>query len=530
MRNFFILLNIILAPLIALGAYYYPLSLFSLIVIAPFMILGWVDYLQTSQTIRRNFPIFGRLRYLFESIRPEINQYFVESNTDGVPFSREQRSLVYQRAKHVTDTLPFGTQKNVYADGYEWVNHSIHPTELHVKDLRVTIGGKDCKHKYDISLFNISGMSYGALSKNAVLALNGGAADGHFAQNTGEGCISPYHLKNNGDLIWQIGTGYFGCRDEAGNFSEEKFIAKATLAQVKMIELKISQGAKPGHGGILPGSKVTQEIAEIRGIPKGKTAISPSFHSVFDTPTELILFLARLRDLSGGKPVGFKFCLGKHREFIAICKAMYQLDLYPDFIVVDGSEGGTGAAPLEFSNFVGMPGLDALVFVHNCLVGFGIRDRIKIGHSGKITSGFDIIRSLSIGADFTLSARAMMLALGCIQALRCNTNSCPAGVATQKEDLVAGLVPENKRKRVASYHEETLRSVSEILGCMGINSTKKLRPWHIFRRVSPTKIQNYGEIYNYIEEGALLRGEAEEPYALAMALSSPDTFDRVSGF
>lgn len=524
MRHHFLFAAFLVIALNALGYFYFPFILWSLVVFAPLLVLGFQDYFQKKQTIRRNFPLLGRFRYIFEAIRPEINQYFIESNSDGVPFSREQRSVIYQRAKKDLDTLPFGTQKNVYESNYEWVNHSIVPVEIKDHDLRVKIGGADCLQPYSASVLNISAMSYGALSQNAILALNGGAKDGGFAHNTGEGGLTPYHLKNGGDVIWQIGTGYFGCRTPDGNFDPEGFKEKAHDPRVKMIELKLSQGAKPGHGGLLPGRKVTKEISQIRNVPMGQDVVSPPAHTAFSTPIEMMQFIKKLRDLSGGKPVGFKLCVGKRREFLALCKAMIKTGILPDYIAVDGGEGGTGAAPLEFSNHVGAPGLESLIFVHNSLMGFGIRNQIRLFNSGKITTGFDIIKRLALGADVIYSARAMMIALGCIQALRCNTNKCPTGVATQDPQLVAGLDVTDKRYRVTNFHRETLASVAHILGAMGLKSTKELRPWHIMRRVSPIFVRHYGELFKFIDEGSLLGNQIPEDFDRAMNGASADTF------
>ncbi len=501
-----------------------PNALWAFVVVGPLLVAGFYDYFQKSQAIKRNFPLLGRFRYWFEAIRPEINQYFVESNSDGVPFSREQRSVVYQRAKSQVDTLPFGTQQDVYADGYEWVAHSLAPHHLTPEQMRVTVGGPQCKQPYNASVFNISAMSYGSLSQNAILALNGGAKDGGFAHNTGEGGLSPYHLEHGGDLIWQIGTGYFSCRNEDGTFCAEKFQENATKSNVKMIEIKLSQGAKPSHGGILPAKKVTEEISKIRGVPMGKDVISPPAHSAFSTPVGLLQFVQQLRDLSGGKPVGIKLCLGKKREFMALCKAMLKTGITPDYIAIDGGEGGTGAAPLEFSNHVGFPGIDALVFVHNCLIGFGLRNKLKIFNSGKVTTGFGMIKRLALGADAIYSARAMMLALGCIQALRCNTNHCPTGVATQDPDLVAGLVVGDKRKRVANFHRETISSLAHMMGAMGVKSISALRPWHIFRRVGAHEVKHYGEIYPFLNHGDFLNGNIPAAYKRAFDASEAETF------
>lgn len=468
--------------------------------------MGYVDMAQTRQAIRRNFPVLGRLRYVFEDMRPKIQQYFVESDTDGTPLNRNERSVIYQRAKKQIDTIPFGTQLNVYSEGYEWMTHSIASLDHHKLDHspRVRFGGSKCKQPYNMSVLNISAMSFGSLSSNAIESLNGGAKIGGFAHNTGEGGISPYHLKNGGDLIWQIGTGYFGARSEDGNFSDDAFKKNASRPEVKMIEIKLSQGAKPGHGGILPGKKNTPEIAAIRLVKPGTTVFSPPYHSAFTTPIELIKFVDKLRDLSGGKPVGFKLCIGRKSEFLGICKAMVQLNLYPDFITIDGGEGGTGAAPPEFSNFVGMPFLDALAFADDALRGFGIRDQMRLIGSGKVMTGFHILRAMALGADTTNCARAMMLALGCIQALECNKNTCPTGVATQDPVLMAGLVVEDKKERVANFHKNTVESFVELLAAAGLDSPEKINRSHVYRRVFMNMVKTYAEIYPQIPDGCLL--------------------------
>ncbi len=490
-----------------------------------FILLGIYDMFQARQTIRRNFPLLGRFRYLLEAIRPEIQQYFIEKNTEGMPFSREERSVIYQRSKAAIDTLPFGTQLNVYTPGYEWVKHSIIAKHVDPASLRVTIGGKECKKPYHASILNISAMSYGALSKNAVMALNGGAKEGGFSHNTGEGSITPHHLAAGGDLVWQIGTGYFGCRDMEGRFDAGKFAEKAKHENVKMIEIKISQRAKPGHGGILPKEKITPEIAAVRDVPMDRDVISPPSHSAFSTPVGLLQFVKQLRELSGGKPVGFKLCVGIHREFLAICKAMIKTGIKPDFITVDGGEGGTGAAPIEFSNHIGEPSIDGLIFVHNCLTGFDLRHDIRLISSGKITTGFGLIKRVAIGADLCNSARAMMLALGCIQALRCNTNDCPSGVATQDPNLVAGLVVTDKRKRVATYHGQTVKNAAEILGAMGLASTAELRPYHVVARVGTIENKSYNELFGYVERGAFLQGDIPEDFRGAFENATPDSFN-----
>jgi glutamate synthase domain-containing protein 2 len=526
MRKIFIIGSVAVTALILIWSYWWIDVLLLFVVVAPLIYMGVMDMIQTRQSIRRNFPLLGRLRYVFEDMRPKIQQYFVENDTDGAPINRIDRSVIYQRAKKQIDTTPFGTQLNVYAEGYEWLNHSISPLDFHTMEHhpRVRIGNKDCKQPYDASILNISAMSFGSLSGNAVESLNAGAKIGGFAHNTGEGGISPHHLKNGGDLIWQVGTGYFGARDEAGNFSPAAFKENASRPEVKMIELKLSQGAKPGHGGILPAKKNTPEIAAIRLVKPYTTVFSPPFHSAFSTPREMMIFIQKMRELSGGKPVGFKLCVGRKSEFISICKAMIELDIYPDFITVDGGEGGTGAAPPEFSNFVGTPLLDGLAFVDNILRGFNIRHHIKIDCSGKILTGFHMVRAISLGADLCNSARAMMMALGCIQALECNKNSCPAGVATQDPSLMKGLVVEDKKARVANFHKHTVESFVELLGAAGIDHPRKLNRHQISRRVFMNEVKTLEEIYPSVEEGAMLNGHMPEKYAKSFAAASADKF------
>jgi glutamate synthase domain-containing protein 2 len=512
MRTIFLVCSILVTALILLWSYFWINALFAFIVVGPIIYMGIYDMVQTRQSLKRNFPFVGRLRYVFEDLRPKIQQYFVESDTDGAPINRNDRSVIYQRAKKQVDTIPFGTQLDVYAEGYEWMTHSVNPLDHHKLDHhpRVLVGNKDCKQPYNASIMNISAMSFGSLSGNAVEALNAGAKIGGFAHNTGEGGISPHHLKYGGDIIWQIGTGYFGARDEAGNFSPEAFQKNALRPEVKMIEIKLSQGAKPGHGGILPAKKNTPEIAAIRLVKPGTTVFSPPFHSAFSTPIGLIEFIQKLRELSGGKPIGFKMCIGRKSEFLGICKAMVKLDTYPDFITIDGGEGGTGAAPPEFSNFVGMPLLDAIAFVDDALRGFGIRQHIKIDCSGKILTGFHIVRALSLGADFTNCARAMMMALGCIQALECNKNTCPTGVATQDPYFAKGLVVEDKKSRVANYHKHTIDSFVELMSCTGLDRPENIDRTHVYRRVFMNMVKTYAEIYPPIPDGCLL-DEADSP-------------------
>ena len=470
-------------------------------------LLGIVDLNQTQKALRRNYPITAHFRYLFESIRPEIRQYFLEDNDDAKPFSRNQRSLVYQRAKQETDKRAFGTQLDVYAPAYEWINHSIVPSKIKSSNFRITIGTHQaggCTQPYSASIFNISAMSFGSLSANAILALNKGAREGGFMHDTGEGGISSYHRQHGGDLIWEIGSGYFGCRNADGSFSEALFTENARSSQVKMIELKLSQGAKPGFGGILPGAKVTTEIAAARGVPLGEDCISPSYHSTFSTPIELLEFISKLRRLSGGKPTGFKLAIGHPWEFFAIVKAILHTGILPDFIVVDGSEGGTGSAPVEFSDHVGTPMQEALVLVHNALVGTGLRDKIKIGASGKVISAFDIARTLAMGADWCNSARGFMFALGCIQSLSCHTDHCPTGVATQDPTRQKALVVSDKSARVANFHKNTLKALADILSAAGLSAPSELRPHHLVRRISKNQVKQASNLVPFLDDGQLL--------------------------
>lgn len=478
--------------------------LWAFVILLPIYLVGLYDMLQTRQSIRRLYPIFGRFRYLLESIRPEIQQYFVESDTSGSPIAREFRSLVYQRSKGDRDTRPFGTVFDVNRAGYEWVNHSMQPKHLSDLSPRVKFGGSDCLKPYMASPLNISAMSYGALSKNAIMALNRGAKIGGFSHNTGEGSMSPYHLKHGGDIVWQLGTGYFGCRNDDGGFNPVTFKENASKDVVKMIEIKLSQGAKPGHGGILPAAKLTEEIAAIRHVPMGEDVVSPPAHSAFSNPTELLHFVKQLRELSAGKPIGFKLCIGRHDEFLAICKAMIETGITPDFITVDGGEGGTGAAPTEMTNSVGTPIRDALIFVNNALIGFGLRDRIRIIASGKMFSAFHILRAIALGADTVNSARGMMLSLGCIQSRTCNTDHCPTGIATQDPSRNKAIVVTEKAQRVANFHRETVANLVELVGAAGLNGIHELEPKHINRRVQGTEVKSYAQLYPVMKESALL--------------------------
>lgn len=525
MRKTFIGFSIISILLVALfSILVHPYFAFFYILLLPVVLLGIYDMLQRRHTIMRIYPVLGRLRYVFEDLRPKFYQYFIENDFDGRPLNRIDRNVVYQRAKNTNDTMPFGTQLNVYAEGYEWISHSINPVnaEEHLSDPRVVIGNKDCTQPYSASIMNISAMSFGSLSQNAILALNGGAKLGNFYHNTGEGGLSDYHLKNKGDIVWQIGTGYFGARNEDGTFNVDKFKERAHLPNVKMIELKLSQGAKPGHGGILPAAKNTPEIAKMRLVKAGTDVLSPPFHSAFQNPIGLIKFIDTLRKASGGKPVGFKICIGIKTEFISICKAMKELDIYPDFITIDGGEGGTGAAPPEFSDHVGMPLEDALSFVHDALMGFGIRKHIKLIASGKIHNAFYIFRAMSLGADLCNNARGMMLALGCIQALLCNTNRCPTGVATQDPSLNVGLDVGYKTDRVAAYHKSTIKLFCEMMAACGLRDTTGINRRFINRRVFMNTVKTFEEIYGHVYQNQFIENDipAEWKTVLENAASS----------
>ncbi|PCH75922.1 MAG: FMN-binding glutamate synthase family protein [Flavobacteriaceae bacterium] len=507
-RIFLIISAIIIVGIIVISLLLTPIY-WLFIIVGPLILMGVYDCIQNQHTIRKNFPLIGRFRYALEAIRPEIMQYFVETNTEGRPLNRIFRSLIYQRSKKENDTTPFGTQMNVYRTGYEWMDHSMYAknTKNITEIPRVTIGGPDCKQPYSASLLNISAMSFGSLSNRAVMALNKGAKIGGYAHNTGEGGLSPYHLKHEGDLIWQIGTGYFGCRNDAGNFDAATFEKGAHKSQVKMIEIKISQGAKPGHGGILPAAKNTEEIASIRHIQPFKDVHSPPVHSAFSNAYEFMDFIKQLRELSGGKPIGFKLCIGKKQEFIDLCRAMISTGIKPDFISVDGGEGGTGAAPVEFSNSIGMPLREGLVFVHDTLVGFDLKKDIKIMAAGKIITSFHMARAMALGADVCYSARAMMLSIGCIQALKCNTNDCPVGVATQNKSLIKGLNVDNKAQRNANYQEKTIHAFLEIVAASGLNHPQEIMRHHINKRVGGNQVRKYSELYPELKAGCLLTSE-----------------------
>ena len=497
------------------------------ILFVPLVLLGLWDYTQPRHSILRNYPIIGHFRFLLEDMGPELHQYLVEDNTSGRPFNRDTRSIIYRRAKGVADTKPFGTEQDVYSEGYTYLKHSIltRPVAADpVKEMRITVGGPACSQPYSLSVLNISAMSFGALGGNAVLAMNTGAKLGDFAHDTGEGGISRYHRGGGGDLIWQIGTGYFGCRTPDGSFDPDLFAKNATDPQVKMIEIKVSQGAKPGHGGILPGPKVTEEIAEARLVEVGKSVFSPTSHTAFSTPLEMVAFVARLRELSGGKPIGFKICIGEPREFMAIVKAMLETGILVDFIVVDGGEGGTGAAPQEFSDSMGFPLMEGLAAVHNMLVGAGIRDQIRLGASGKMVTASAIATAMALGADWCNSARAFMFSVGCIQAQRCNTNRCPVGVTSQDPKLQRALVVPDKAERVHHFHRNTVHALAEFVAAMGLDHTSELAPHHVVKRISSTQVASLDEIYPFLQPNQLLDGEAPSRAQRYWNESSSETF------
>ena len=494
-----------------------PLLLFAVLAI-----IGTIDLIQSRHAVLRNYPLTAHIRFILEEIRPEIRQYFLESEKDGTPFSRDKRAIVYQRAKQALDKRPFGTQSDVYSTGFEWLHHSIAPKPVVREPFRVVVGGSDCSKPYSASIFNISAMSFGALSPKAIRALNIGAKRGNFAHDTGEGGYSSYHRENGGDIIWEIGSGYFSCRNADGTFCAGKFEEAALCDQVKMIELKLSQGAKPGHGGVLPAAKVSAEIALARGVPAGVDCVSPARHSAFSTPIEMMEFIATLRRLSGGKPTGFKLCIGHPWEFLAVCKAMLETQIHPDFIVIDGKEGGTGAAPLEFTDHVGMPLREGLNFVHNALIGINVRNRIKLGASGKIVSAFDIARVMALGADWCNSARGFMFALGCIQSQACHTDRCPTGITTQDRSRQRALVVPDKSERVFNFHRATLEALAELVGAAGLDHPAEFVPAHFSRRISAHEVRSFAELYPSLEPGELLASGSDDkrfeiPWAMASA-------------
>jgi len=500
------------------GGWYVPL-----VIVAVALLVALWDVLQRRHSVLRNYPLVGHLRYLLEMIRPELQQYFIERNYDGRPYDRDTRGSIYERAKGDKEERPFGTERDLDAVGYEYLVHSTVPVDPAAEPPRVRVGGPRCTQPYDMALLNVSAMSFGALSGNALTALNAGAAKGNFAHDTGEGGLTRYHLEPGGDIVWELGSGYFGARTKDGDFDPEEFRRKAAHEKVRCVSLKLSQGAKPGIGGVLPAAKVSSEIAEARGVPAGEKCVSPAYHRVFSTPRELVRFVQTMRELAGGKPTGFKLCVGSRADFLAICKAMLAEEITPDFIVVDGAEGGTGAAPMEYEDHIGTPLEEGLFTVHNALVGTGLRDRIRIGASGKVATGIDVVKLLAQGADYTNAARAMMMAVGCIQSQRCHTNTCPVGVATQDPRRARALAVPDKTERVFRYQKSVIEQVNQVVASMGLHSPRELHPRHLRRRVSPYQTASLVEIFEYLQPGALL-DRPPASWAADWELADPDSF------
>src|ERR1700759_2029666 len=525
--RFIILTICCVVTVLLIGIGIYDQKVFLIIPILIFgglSLLGFRDLLQQNHAVLRNYPISAHIRFLLEEIRPEMRQYFFESEKDGMPFSRDRGAVIYQRAKMVLDKRPFGTQEDVYREGYEWMHHSMAPKPHAEEKFRISMGGPDCARPYSASVFNISAMSFGALSPNAVRALNAGAKKGEFAHDTGEGGVSPYHREMGGDIIWEVGSGYFGCRNRDGTFNPDEFARIAGDDQIKMVELKISQGAKPGHGGVLPAAKVSEEISKIRGVPVGEDCISPAYHRAFSTPLQMMAFIGEMRRLSGGKPAGFKLCIGHPWEFLAICKAMLPTGIYPDFVVGYGNEGGTGAAPLEFMDHLGMPMREGVNFVHNALIGINARDRIKIGASGKVATAFDISRAMALGADWCNSARGFMFALGCIQSLSCHTDRCPTGVTTQDPSRNRALSVPLKTARVYTFHHATLHALAELIAAAGLDHPQEILPIHFSQRVSSTEVKSLAQLYPTLRPGELIDGTEDERFKDAWAMARAESF------
>ncbi|RIV86552.1 FMN-binding glutamate synthase family protein [Aurantiacibacter zhengii] len=518
---------VLVIGLTALAAIWHPAAWLAVIT-GPLSIIGLWDLVQRKHSLRRNYPLLARIRWLAEDLRLYIQPYFVETDLEGRPFNRDQRAIIYARAKGQLDEHPFGTELDVYSEEYEWLSHSMAPNSKADESWRCPVGSQQCKRPYDAALLNISAMSFGSLSATAIMALNAGAKAGNFYHDTGEGGLSRYHTSAGGDLVWEIGSGYFGCRTKGGDFDPGRFAEQASIDQVKMVEVKLSQGAKPGHGGVLPGSKVTREIAEVRGVEQGQDCISPAAHSAFSTPVELIEWCASLRNMSGGKPVGVKLCVGQPHQLMALAKAMLETGITLDFITVDGAEGGTGAAPIEFSNTVGMPLREGLIMVRNTLVGTGLKDQIKIAAAGKVHSGAGMAMNFGLGADWCNAARAFMFALGCVQTMKCHTDLCPTGVATQDAVRQRGLVVEDKAERVTRYQRETLRALREIVVALGLETPWQITPHLIRERQNPVRSDSMDRFYRFLGHGELLQDAAGTPYARHWDAASADTFLPVS--
>jgi glutamate synthase domain-containing protein 2 len=520
----FAIVLVLTVAFLVLGIAASPHYWWPLVLLLPIAAVGVWDVSQRTHTIMRLYPLSAHMRWFFEWLRPYMREYLLDSDHEGKPFSHAQRRLIYRRSKNIEGVKAFGSDVDVYEPGFEWINHSIQAVEEKPKDHRVMVGGDDCSQPYSASVLNISAMSFGSLSGRAIEALNMGAKAGGFYHDTGEGAISRHHLAHGGDLVWEIGTGYFGCRTKEGRFDPHAFADKAAIEQVRMIEIKLSQGAKPGKGGILPGSKVSKVIAETRGVPIGKDVISPARHSAFSTPTEMMHWLAELRSMSNGKPVGFKLCIGHRWEFLALTKAMLATGIYPDFIVIDGAEGGTGAAPAELSNHVGTPLREGLIFAVNALVGTNMRSKIRIAAAGKIFDGHTLAASLSLGADWCNSARAFMFALGCVQTKKCDTDRCPTGVATQNALREAGLVVEDKGPRVHHFHHNTVVALSQYVAAAGLASPADLRPHHLRVRVNENEVHSADRVYDFLKPGVLLDDPDSTAYDRWWAMADPYSF------
>jgi len=513
-----------LVLLLALAAAWWPWARWSLVLWLPLLAIALYDFFQRHHTLWRNYPLAARIRWGMEDLRPYLRSYIVEGDLDGRPFNHDERALVYARAKGELDAHPFGTELDVYSSEYEWLGHSMAPNEEAPKEWRVDVGSAQCKKPYSAALLNISAMSFGSLSANAIMALNKGAKLGNFYHDTGEGGLCRYHRAHGGDLVWEIGSGYFGCRDGWGKFDPARFADTAQIDQVKMVEIKLSQGAKPGHGGVLPGAKVSAEIAAARGVEQGKDCISPAAHSTFSTPIELLEWAAKLRELSGGKPVGAKFCVGQPHEVFALVKAMMETGIRLDFITVDGAEGGTGAAPVELSNRMGMPLREGLIMVRNALVGCRLKGDTRIAAAGKVHSGAGLAMNFALGADWCNAARAFMFALGCVQSMRCHTDTCPTGVATQDATRQRGLVVDDKATRVARFQRQTLMGLREMLVAMGLNSPWELKPHHVSERLNSVRSDSIDHFYHFLEEGELADAAGDTQYARYWEAARADSF------
>ena len=525
-RNSLLLIGLVGTVAIALDGIVHPVALWFLILFAPLLLVALIDIFQTRHTLRRTYPVSARIRWFFEWLRPFLRSYIVESDLEGRPFNHDERGLIYARAKGDISTHPFGTELDVYSDEYEWLAHSMKPSEGAEKYTRVTVGTDQCARPYKAARLNISAMSFGSLGANAIEALNLGAKIGGFYHDTGEGGLSPYHLKHGGDVVWEVGSGYFGCRDKHGNFDPGHFRERAALDAVVMTEIKLSQGAKPGHGGMLPGAKVTAEIARTRDVPEGEDCISPACHSAFSTPRELIEFAAKMRELSGGKPVGIKLCVGYPHELFAVVKAMVETGILVDFIVIDGAEGGTGAAPTELSDRVGMPLREGLILARNALVGTNLKGKVKLVASGKVNSGASIAMNAALGADWCNAARAFMFSLGCVQSMRCHTDSCPTGIATQSPARQRGLVIPDKAERVARFQKATLDALHDIVVAAGLNSPDEFTPDGLRQRVNAAEMRSIDEVYAFVEPGELLAGARDPRLANWWRMADPDSFAR----